>query len=821
MLDDLHAQQLQIEEEMQGQGIARFQERVAKARERGEETTAAHGSHLLRTAIEPTAEAIESFIKSASTGKAGRRHASLRYLKLVKSDVAAFIVAKVVLDQISVRNTLQKTALAVGRKIEDEVRFTHYKKETPGLWHVVNKSIKTTSNSRKRSILVLSMNKSELNWITWPASDTLHLGIKLIELFTEATGLAQKVTRSLGTNNSQTFLEATEATMEWIEGKLEYSELLTPVYMPTVVPPKKWTAPVGGGYFSEHIKALTLIKTRNVNYLEELANHVDDMPVIYSAINSLQNTAWKVNDKVLNVIEQAWEKGQAIGKLPQRDSYDIPACPVPEGLKKADMDDETLERLKEWKKMSSNLYELNAKLMSKRVAAAKILSVAKRFKDFDKIYFPYQYDFRGRIYAVPMFLNPQGCDYAKALLTFSEGKPIEDDQAAAWLAIQGANVFGEDKVSMQARVDWVYDRAEQIIEVADDPMANLWWTEADKPWQFLAFCFDFAGFAREGYGYVSTLPIALDGSCNGLQHFSAMLRDPVGGSAVNLIPSDRPQDIYQEVADVTINKLNQELVGDDDAAADYAAKWLSFGVDRSTCKRPVMVLPYGGTLFSCRAYVVEYIKEMVEEKGKEDVFGEDDIFGASNYLAKHIWNSIGEVVVAARQAMDWLQDSARILAKEGMPICWTTPAGLPIMQAYANTEAKRVKTTFGDSIIKLTLRSDTDTLSKKRQASGIAPNFVHSMDGAALQLCVDLAAYNGITEFAMVHDSYGTNAQDTALLARCLRIAFVDMYKNNDVLEQFKSEVTEMLEDASELPELPGKGDLDIDLVEDSEFFFA
>ena len=39
----------------------------------------------------------------------------------------------------------------------------------------------------------------------------------------------------------------------------------------------------------------------------------------------------------------------------------------------------------------------------------------------------------------------------------------------------------------------------------------------------------------------------MDGSCNGLQNFSAMLRDEVGGKAVNLIPSDKPQDVYMEV----------------------------------------------------------------------------------------------------------------------------------------------------------------------------------------------------------------------------------------------------------------------------------
>src|SRR5436309_2711073 len=47
----------------------------------------------------------------------------------------------------------------------------------------------------------------------------------------------------------------------------------------------------------------------------------------------------------------------------------------------------------------------------------------------------------------------------------------------------------------------------------------------------------------------SHLPVSMDGTCNGYQHLSAMGRDPIGGSATNLIPADQPEDMYQEVAD--------------------------------------------------------------------------------------------------------------------------------------------------------------------------------------------------------------------------------------------------------------------------------
>ncbi len=49
------------------------------------------------------------------------------------------------------------------------------------------------------------------------------------------------------------------------------------------------------------------------------------------------------------------------------------------------------------------------------------------------------------------------------------------------------------------------------------------------------------------HSYVCCLPVHQDGSCNGLQHYAALGRDAAGGAAVNLTPSDRPQDVYTDV----------------------------------------------------------------------------------------------------------------------------------------------------------------------------------------------------------------------------------------------------------------------------------
>ena len=121
----------------------------------------------------------------------------------------------------------------------------------------------------------------------------------------------------------------------------------------------------------------------------------------------------------------------------------------------------------------------------------------------------WQLDFRGRKYPVESFLSPQNADYSKALLEFSQSVTMDSAASAKWLAIHGANVFGVDKVSLEDREMWAYMNTENAISVYNDPLGSKWWQEADKPWQALAWCKEWAEYniARAaGEPYETRLP---------------------------------------------------------------------------------------------------------------------------------------------------------------------------------------------------------------------------------------------------------------------------------------------------------------------------
>ncbi len=80
-----------------------------------------------------------------------------------------------------------------------------------------------------------------------------------------------------------------------------------------------------------------------------------------------------------------------------------------------------------------------------------------------------------------------------------------------------------------------------------------------------------------------------------------------------------------------------------------------------------------------------------------------------------------------------------------------------------------------------------------------------------------------ISNFAMIHDSFGTHAALTESFSHILRKSFVDMYENHDVLNQFKLDMLKMLPEdkIEELPEDLKRGTLELAKVLNSKFFFA
>jgi DNA-directed RNA polymerase len=73
--------------------------------------------------------------------------------------------------------------------------------------------------------------------------------------------------------------------------------------------------------------------------------------------------------------------------------------------------------------------------------------------------------------------------------------------------------------------------------------------------------------------------------------------------------------------------------------------------------------------------------------------------------------------------------------------------------------------------------------------------------------------------FAGVHDSFWTHPSDVPKLRQLLRATFVQLH-SQPLLEQLLEELREQHPNV-EFPPIPEKGELDINCVLDSEYFFS
>jgi DNA-directed RNA polymerase len=274
---------------------------------------------------------------------------------------------------------------------------------------------------------------------------------------------------------------------------------------------------------------------------------------------------------------------------------------------------------------------------------------------------------------------------------------------------------------------------------------------------------------------------------------------------VNLVPDDYPHDIYLEVAEIVSIKVQidaQYREGDE----REAARQLLGKIDRDVVKPATMTLPYGvtrGTIY----------KQLLDTKVIKSC---EDPKKCARYLAKILEESIPDVAVEAGKIMNWLRNIARTLAKAGLGMAWTSPAGFPVVHEIR--EPKEVRISTADRRITLHKEDQKRKIDWRKQVDGVVAHLVHSLDAAHMMLTVNRLHSYGLRHFAMVHDSFGVHAGDVDLLNRVLREEFVGMYSEL-VMANFFMELLKSSPVA--LPSLPAPGTLDIRQVLDSPYFFA
>ena len=496
--------QIELEKEMVRLGRDRYNKKLQEVRQgKASLSDLSPGQQLIMENMEKTTNAVSDFVNFPPTGTARRNQYILDYLRgctgvEFRPDEIAFIVIRVCSDAMMFNQHYNETAIRLADLLEDNNNFRKFEEgeESARLFRHVEKQIKTTRNYRRKRILMKrSMEYANVSQDEWSQRDKLTLANALILLFTQATGLIEMpVTLEKASKDIKWAKKIipTKKAEAWLDRKNKIHEELTPFFLPMITKPRPWTSPTEGGYLTKIRRETTLIKTNNKHYMEDLEN--TDITQVTSAANALQETAWQINSKVMEVIKYVWAKGGGTHwGLPNPNGDALPNCPVcdqPFEPGSHSCFKEDSDQHKDWKRKAAKVYDRNHRTIGKSKSVDYKLFVAEKFRHEDSIYFVHTLDWRGRAYPVGSFLHPQADDVAKGMLQFAEGKAIDTPEALVEWKRHGANCFGEDKASIVDRIKWVDAHHQAILDCASDPLTNRLWTEADKPFQFLAFCFE-------------------------------------------------------------------------------------------------------------------------------------------------------------------------------------------------------------------------------------------------------------------------------------------------------------------------------------------
>jgi len=392
------------------------------------------------------------------------------------------------------------------------------------------------------------------------------------------------------------------------------SVVVKTIYTPMVVKPQEWEDIKGGGFLHfdgmDENFDLTLIKAYTRREKEYVKNSKIPKKIL-EAINYLQNVGYKIDKRVLNKIEELKKEIDEIEKSKKinsrlylkvlfelKEEFELAGVKnykdaevyflrkdkeyIQEKFEKKYRSKKHLEKIAKdlfsISKKELKRYEILYELAKFDTSLDTIISIANKYKDFENIYFVWQMDFRGRVYPVQTLLNPQGSDFVKALLVFDKEKELKNID---WFKIHGANLFGKDKVPFEERIKWVNENEDEILSVSE---GSEFWMEADEPFEFYQFCLEYAKYKKDPNNFKTALPIAVDGSNNGLQHISTMLRDKKTAKRVNVLPTDRVNDVYMDVLDEFLSLLRNDAIEEDVYYKKINGYKLGFKTERKVYK---------------------------------------------------------------------------------------------------------------------------------------------------------------------------------------------------------------------------------------------
>ena len=745
--------QVKLEREQIAQGLKQLRDNTDKLESKDYASASVYGVASIQQLIPLVVERIEQTAARAKRGFVGQHFKEIKaLLKDLEPDAAAAITSKVVFDKVFSSKPrsgqLQNVTDSIGQAVENECMMRYYEQHVPGLLHTIKENYfhKSIGTHQKVKVITTLMNRYDVpHWQCWGIANRVKLGGWLLDCVCEASNWFMRETRREG-RKTYNYVVPTPEFISIKDQVVASAEMFSPLAWPMLIEPNDWTNETPGGYLlNEVMRGHDMVRRSAPRLIQ------GETPIKF--LNTIQKVAYTLNPFIVDVAETLQERGIEVGKF-------IPVVEIPLPPKPVDIA-ENKESRKDYRRRAAEVCNINAQAFMKSCRTRMTMNAVKIFKQHAKFFIPWSFDYRGRAYPIPAFLTPQDTDFGKSLLKFHVQSYMTPD-AEGWLAFQVATTYGLDKATMLERLAWTREHITLISRVATDPIGNLSeWEVADEPWQFLAACDEYYHCVVNCDRDFTSLPVATDATCSGLQILAGLARDASTAKLVNVLPSDKPQDAYKVVA-------QQATPHVPDSIKPY--------MDRKTVKRVVMTVPYNAKPYSNRGYIRDALKEKGVEVDKDDL----------TPTVKAVRDAMDIIVPGPMAVMTWIELEVGKAIDRGLTeLTWTTPSGFVVTQRLMKPVVKDIELQLlGRCHIKVAT-DESDKVDKSHHKNATAPNLIHSLDASLLHL----SALRFDAPISFIHDSVLCRATDMGVLSSIVRETYMHLFAEHDFLTDFAQQI--------------------------------
>lgn len=558
---------------------------------------------------------------------------------------------------------------------------------------------------------------------------------------------------------------------------------------PLIDKPKDWETTNGPG--KENISGgyhLEAIRQRNPLLRNRVSESAFGEKTV-EMLNTLQQTAWRIDERVLEVAETLNDKRLKIDKW-KIDSFNVcefdrPSDRAPEHIA-ADP-----EKLKQWRTEAAQKHQEYTIKTKKSQRTRTALAMASKYKH-KTFYLSWNCDWRGRFYSQQSWLHFESTGFERSLLKFRDGCKLDEDSLYWCKAAIGAAYLGSS-VSFKERIEWTEANQNLIKQIAQDPIGTIpEWEAVKEPWSFLQLCLEWHDVVITKKEKFWKVPIGCDATCSAVQILSAIRRDPIGMKQTNLTAqtdAQKPEDAYSAALELAMKAAIQ-------ANKNYLLPYL----EHRKVGKQLMKAVYGGTFYSIREGIEDALEEADLDPSNKEL----------NELTRLMMSCYKTAYPAAFEALEYLKDLGNAAHKKGsQSLVWQTPTGDTIECVKHEIETIEIHTGFLGKITHGDFNTEKPDL--KKQINAFAPSFVHSLDA-----CVLKEAFSDWTHpLVTIHDCVKVLPKDMDRAFDRLRDGFVSVVSGDllaDLADQFG-----VSEDAlPRLPQLSG----DLAEVKMSKYFY-